>query len=196
MLVGTFKEQPILRFANPSAFREWLVENAESADSVWLQFSKKGSGHTTVTYIEARDEALCFGWIDSVKYGFDEQFYLMRFSQRRPRSVWSKINCGVIEELVASGRMSERGLREVEQAKKDGRWDRAYEPQSTATVPDDLAAAIAANPKAAEFFATLKGSKRYVFIFRTNSAKTEATRAKRIAEFVRMLAEGQVPSLL
>jgi uncharacterized protein YdeI (YjbR/CyaY-like superfamily) len=137
-----------------------------------------------VTYAEAVDAALCYGWIDGQKLPYDESSWLQRFTPRGPRSVWSKINTGKAQALIESGRMRAAGLAAIERAKTDGRWESAYAPASTAAVPPDLQAALDANPKAKAFFATLKGTNRYAVIYRVHTAKRPETRARRIAEFI------------
>lgn len=144
-----------------------------------------------MTYAEALDVALCYGWIDSQKAGFDETYFLQRFTPRRTRSKWSKVNCQRAEELIRGGEMQPAGLREVERAKADGRWDAAYESQSTATVPDDLQAALDGNPRAREFFATLDSANRYAILYRIQDAKRPETRVQRIEKYVAMLSEGK-----
>jgi uncharacterized protein YdeI (YjbR/CyaY-like superfamily) len=146
---------PVLPFASPEAFREWLEEHHATSKGIWLKIAKKGSGTPTVTYAEALDEALCYGWIDGQKGALDEVFFLQRFTPRGPRSKWSKINVDKVDALTAAGRMRAAGRAEVEKAKADGRWEAAYDPQSKATVPADLQAALDKNPEAAKFFATL-----------------------------------------
>jgi uncharacterized protein YdeI (YjbR/CyaY-like superfamily) len=195
MYVVHHKDIPVYRFPNPQAFEAWLDEHAEEREAIWLQFAKKGSGQTTITYIEARDVALCYGWIDSIINKFDESFYLTKFSQRRKKSVWSQVNVGVVEKLTAEGKMKPRGLQEVETAKADGRWDQAYAPQSTAVVPEDLQTAIDASPKATDFFSTLKGASRYAFIFRLASITNPEKRAAKITQFVEQLEKGEAPHL-
>ncbi|CAN5149420.1 YdeI/OmpD-associated family protein [soil metagenome] len=195
MYVVHHKDIPVYRFPDPQAFAAWLDEHAEESEAIWLQFAKKGSGQTTITYIEARDVGLCYGWIDSVKNSFDDTYFLNKFSQRRKKSVWSQVNVGVIEKLIAEGKMKPRGMREVEAAKADGRWDQAYAPQSTATVPEDLQAAIDASPRAKEFFSTLKGASRYAFIFRLISVTDPEKRATKIQQYVQQLENGEAPHL-
>jgi uncharacterized protein YdeI (YjbR/CyaY-like superfamily) len=158
---------------------------------VWLMFAKKNSGVTTVTYAEAVEEALCYGWIDGQAAGHDETFYLQRFTPRRRRSKWSQINRNKAERLIAQGRMQPAGLEQIEAAKADGRWDAAYPSPTAATIPDDLQAALDANPKANAFFDTLSSQNRYAILYRVRDAKRPDTRAKRIAEYVAMLAEGR-----
>ena len=176
-------------FPDAGAFEAWLEEHHEGAGEVWLMFAKKGSGATSVGYDEALDAALCFGWIDGQLRGLDERFYLQRFTPRRKRSVWSKRNTEKAEALIAAGRMRPAGLRQVELAKADGRWQAAYDGPRTATVPEDLQRELDANPAAAEFFATVTGQNRYAILHRIQTATRPETRAKRIREFVAMLAE-------
>jgi uncharacterized protein YdeI (YjbR/CyaY-like superfamily) len=184
-------ELPTLPFESAAAWEAWLEAEHARTDGVWLKIAKKDSGVPTVTYEEAVEVALCFGWIDGQMRRFDERFYVQRFTPRRRASRWSKINREKAERLIAAGRMRPAGLAQVEAAKADGRWDAAYEGARTIAVPDDLQAALDANPKAAAFFATLKGSNRYAILYRVGDAKRPETRAKRIAHFVDMLARGE-----
>jgi uncharacterized protein YdeI (YjbR/CyaY-like superfamily) len=184
-------ELPILPFADAAAFEAWLEAEHARTPGVLLQIAKKDSGIATVTYAEALEVALCFGWIDGQKRAFDERFFLQRFTPRRRDSRWSKVNREKATALIAAGRMRPAGLAQVEAAKANGRWEAAYDGASTATVPDDLQAALDANPAAAGFFATLKGSNRYAVLYRVQDAKRPETRARRIAQFVEMLAEGR-----
>jgi uncharacterized protein YdeI (YjbR/CyaY-like superfamily) len=177
-------------FATAEEWEAWLRAHHDTAPGIWIKFARKGSGIPTVTYMEALHAALCFGWIDGQARGGDESFYVQRFTPRRPRSIWSKRNVKFATELIESGRMQPAGLREVERAKADGRWDAAYDAPSTATVPDDLQAALNAEPEAAAFFATLKGQNRYAILHRVQTAKKPETRARRIATFVAMLKRG------
>lgn len=176
-------------FPDAAAFEAWLEQHGEDADEVWVRFAKKGSGAATVTYDEALEAALCFGWIDGKALGLDERFYLQRFTPRRKRSIWSKRNTEKAEALIAAGRMRPAGLRQVEAARADGRWEAAYEGSAAAAVPEDFRRELDANAAAAEFFATLKGQNRYAILYRIQTAKRPETRAKRIREFVAMLAE-------
>ena len=182
---------PVLPFASPATFRAWLEEHHATSKGIWLKIAKKGSGVPTVTYAEALDEALCYGWIDGQKGALDEVFFLQRFTPRGPRSKWSKINVDKADALAAAGRMRAAGRAEVEKAKADGRWEAAYDPQSKATVPEDFQAALDANPQAAKFFATLTGANRYAVLYRIHEAKKPETRAKRIEKFVGMLERGE-----
>jgi uncharacterized protein YdeI (YjbR/CyaY-like superfamily) len=178
-------------FASAEEWEEWLREHHDRTPGVWIKFARKGSGIPTVTYMEALHAALCFGWIDGQARGGDESFYVQRFTPRRSRSIWSKRNRDFATALIESGRMQPAGLREVERAKADGRWDAAYDAPSTATVPDDLRAALDANPAAAELFAGLKSQNRYAILHRVQTAKKPETRARRIETFVAMLARGE-----
>ena len=178
-------------FTDQAAWRAWLAENHASSDGVWIKFAKKGSGIPTVVYAEAVEESLIHGWIDGQVKRVDDDFYMQRFTPRRARSRWSKINCAKAEKLIAEGRMQPAGLAEVERAKADGRWDAAYDSPTTATVPDDLRAALDAEPAAARLFAELDGNNRYAILHRVQDAKRPETRARRIAQFVAMLARGE-----
>jgi uncharacterized protein YdeI (YjbR/CyaY-like superfamily) len=182
---------PIVPFTSAGDLRTWLHDNHRDSAGIWLKIAKKGTGIDTVTYDEAVDAALCYGWIDGQKGKFDDTWWLQRFTPRRPRSKWSKINCDRATKLIASGAMEPAGLAEVEAAKADGRWDAAYAGQRTATVPEDLQAALDADPDAKAFFATLNSANRYAILYRVQDAKRPETRAKRIATFVEMLREGR-----
>jgi uncharacterized protein YdeI (YjbR/CyaY-like superfamily) len=180
---------PTLSFDSPDAWREWLGEHHDSPDGVWLKIAKKASGLRTVTAPEALDVALCFGWIDGQRKALDDTHFLQRYTPRRARSKWSQINRDKAIQLIEQGRMRPAGLREVERAKQDGRWDDAYEPQSRATVPEDFQRELDRNPEAKAFFETLKSQNRYAFLFRIRDAKRPETRARRIAHFIEMLNE-------
>jgi len=184
-------EQPVLFFATPAELDAWMDEHAEESDGIWLKFAKKASGIKSVVYAEAVEIALCHGWIDGQVKRLDDHHYLQRFTPRRVRSKWSKINREKAERLVTEGRMRPRGLREVDRAKEDGRWHDAYGSSTTATVPDDFQAALDAEPAAAEFFENLGSTKRYSFLYRIDDAKRPETRAKRIAEYVALLRQGK-----
>lgn len=186
-----YQGQPMLAFLDPAAWEKWLAAEHAGASGLWLKLAKKGCPHTTVSYAEALDIALCFGWIDAQKRPLDDDYWLQRFTPRKPKGKWSKINRGKAEALIAAGRMRPTGLREVEAAKADGRWDAAYDGQSTATVPDDLRQALDADADAAAFFATLDRGNRYAILYRVQEAKKPETRAARIAKFVAMLHDHQ-----
>jgi uncharacterized protein YdeI (YjbR/CyaY-like superfamily) len=189
--VSVKPELPIMPFASRDAWESWLAEQHATSEGLWLKIAKKGSGVETVTFVEALDAALCYGWIDSQRAGFDERFYLQRFTPRKPRSKWSQVNREKVVRLIEAGRMRPAGLREVERAKADGRWDAAYEPQSAATVPDDLRLELEKDEGAREFFETLNSTNRYAILHRIQDAKKPETRARRIAKYVEMLAEGK-----
>lgn len=182
---------PSLEFADRRAWEAWLDENHESSDAVWLKIAKKGAPHATVTYAEAIEEAIRYGWIDGQKAAYDESFWLQRFTRRGPRSKWSRLNRDKATELIAQNRMTAAGLAQVTAAQDDGRWEAAYEPQSRATVPDDFRRALEENPAAHRFFATLTGANRYAFLYRLHQIKTPAARARRIATYIEMLTEGR-----
>lgn len=182
---------PTIAFASRADWEGWLEANHERADGVWVKFAKKASGIDTVVYAEAVEVALCFGWIDGQAKSFDEQWYLQRFTPRRARSKWSQINRAKAEALIEKGAMQAAGLREVERAKADGRWDAAYPSPSKIEVPDDLRAALDASPAAAEAFARLDATNRYAILYRLHDAKRADTRARRIEQFVAMLARGE-----
>ena len=161
------------------------------APGVWLRLAKKNAALRSLSYAEALDVALCYGWIDSQKKSHDESSWLQKFTPRGPKSLWSKINCEKVRGLSDAGRMRPAGLRAVERAQADGRWDAAYDSQRTASVPADLAAALEGNAAAKAFFSALDGANRYAVLFRVQTATTPAARAKRIAALVAMLARGE-----
>lgn len=183
--------EPVIAFESPAAWEEWLAREHRSQDGVWVKIAKKASGIPTVTHLEALDVALCYGWIDGQRKPFDEHWFLQRFTPRRPRSTWSKVNRDNVARLVAAGRMQPAGQAEVDRAKADGRWAAAYDPASAATVPPDLQEALDANPAAAAFFATLNSQNRFSILYRVQEAKRPETRARRIEKFVAMLADGK-----
>lgn len=181
---------PIQHFKDQKDWEKWLLANT-GGKGVWLQIAKKDSGIASVNYAQALEVALCHGWIDGQKRGQDERFFLQRFTPRRPRSLWSKINIGHVERLIAAGRMQSGGLREVEAAKADGRWEAAYHSFSDMEVPAELAAALKKNKKAKAFFDQLDRTNRYAFCWRVHTAKKPETRLARAEKFVEMLAEGE-----
>jgi uncharacterized protein YdeI (YjbR/CyaY-like superfamily) len=182
---------PVIAFATPAKWEEWLQEHHETSKGLWLKIAKKGSGTVTANYAEALDVALCYGWIDGQKGALDETYFLQRFTPRGPRSKWSKINVDKVAALTAAKKMRPAGLAEVEKAKADGRWEAAYEGQRTITVPEDLQKELDANPKAAAFFKTLSSVNRYAILYRIQDAKKPETRARRIEEFLGMLERGE-----
>jgi uncharacterized protein YdeI (YjbR/CyaY-like superfamily) len=181
-------ELPTRTFASVAAWERWLEHSHASSPGIWLKFAKKDSGVASVSRSDAIDVALCFGWIDGQVAPLDERFWLTRFTPRRPRSRWSQRNRDRATALIAEGRMRPTGLDEVERAKADGRWEAAYPGQASARVPDDLAQALAANPRAAEFFAKLDRVNRYAILYRLHDAKRPATRVARLERFVEMLS--------
>lgn len=178
-------------FENADAFYAWLGMHHDVEDEVWIKIHKIASGLKSITPVEAIDAALCWGWIDAVRKGFDEKSYLQRYTPRRPKSLWSRINVQNVERLVRERRMTEAGLKQVEAAKADGRWDRAYASGKDLAIPDDLMAAIHAEPKAMAMLAKLSAQNRFALAFRVHNLKTEAGRKRKIAEFVEMLRRGE-----
>jgi len=185
-------EEAVVLFETAEEWNTWLLKNHEQTIGLWLRLGKKNSGLRSVTYAEAVEVALCHGWIDAKKMRYDELSSIQRFTKRKPRSGWSKINREKVQALISNGLMMPAGLAAVEQAKANGQWDRAYDGASTITVPPDLQAALNKNKKAKAFFTTLKGSNRYAILHRTQTAMRPETRAKRIATFVAMLERGEV----
>ena len=183
-------DEPTLAFATPTEWERWLVEHPQ-VTGLMLKLAKKGSTTPSVTYAEALDVALCFGWIDARKHAFDDDWWLQRFTPRTARSRWSMINRTRAEELLAEGRVREPGLRAIEAARADGRWADAYAGQRTAEVPPDLRDALAVNERAAAFFATLDRVNRYAILHRIGAPGAPATRARRIARYVTMLEAGE-----
>jgi len=184
-------ELPVHESASRSAWEAWLQSHHDRSDGVWLRIAKKGSPTPSVSYPEALEVALCFGWIDGQKRPLDEHFWLQRFTPRGPRSKWSQVNRQKATELIDAGRMHEAGLSQIRAAQADGRWEDAYQSQSTATIPDDFARALAAHPAARDFFATLKGTKRYAFLYRLHHVKSPERRTRRIADYIERLNEGR-----
>jgi uncharacterized protein YdeI (YjbR/CyaY-like superfamily) len=182
-----------LAFPSAKAWADWLAKHGASAAGVWLKFAKKDSGVASVTYAEALEVALCHGWIDGQVKRLDETYYLQRFTPRTGRSKWSKVNCGKAEALIAAGKMKPAGLRQVEAAKADGRWAAAYDSPRTAAPPPDFLAALRKNRAAEKYFATLDGRNRFAILYQLQDAKKPETRARRIAKFVAMLADGRKP---
>jgi uncharacterized protein YdeI (YjbR/CyaY-like superfamily) len=175
-------------FATPAAFSTWLSRNHDSVPELWLKLAKKDSKTKSISYAEAVDVLLSWGWIDGQKQSAEAGFWLQKVTPRRPRSIWSQINCKKAEALIAAGGMQPPGLLQVELAKADGRWKAAYASAKTATVPADFAAALAKSSRARKFFETLDGTNRYAILWRIGQAKKAETRAARIAKFVAMLA--------
>lgn len=182
---------PVLLLRDRESFEEWLDQQPFNARGAWLKFPKKVTGEPGPTKAEAIDAALCFGWIDSQLGRYNECYWLVRLTPRKARSKWSQLNKKRATDLLAEGRMRKSGLTQVCAAKADGRWDAAYPPASSATVPADLQHALNANRKAAQFFATLKGASRYAILYRIGSVKRPHTRARKIAEYIAMLERGK-----
>ena len=182
---------PVKPFKSPDAWEKWLAANHAKSPGVWMQIAKKDSGISSVSYQEALDVALCYGWIDGQKQAYDDAYWLQRFTPRGPRSVWSKINTGKADALIKSGRMKPAGLAAIESAKATGRWESAYDLSRNAEVPPELQAALDKSKRAKAFFETLRGANRYALIFRVQTAKKPETRAKRVAEFIEMLERGE-----
>jgi uncharacterized protein YdeI (YjbR/CyaY-like superfamily) len=185
------KDLPTLPFASQQDWEQWLSEHHANAEGIWLKIAKKETGIPSVSYAEALDSAICYGWIDGQKAPFDEQYWLQKFTPRRPKSKWSKVNCDKATALIEAGRMQPAGLRQVEQAKADGRWDEAYDSQSKISVPDDLQRELDNNPQAQAFFNTLNSVNRYAILYRIQTAKKPETRAARIQKFIEMLSKGE-----
>ena len=179
-------------FKSAKAFEAWLKKHHAASDGLWLQIAKKGADEPSVSYADAVEIALCWGWIDGQKKSLDDQHYLQRFTPRRARSIWSKINVDKVAALVDAGRMQAPGQAQLDAAKADGRWAKAYDGARTSTVPDDLQAALDASPAAAAFFATVNASNRYAVLWRVQTAVKPETRARRIAQLVEMLGRGEV----
>jgi uncharacterized protein YdeI (YjbR/CyaY-like superfamily) len=189
--MGAADGLPTLPFASPTTWERWLDERHGDCEGVWVKIAKRESGIESVRYPEVLETALCFGWIDGRRESLDERYFLQRFTPRRQRSRWSRINRETAERLIADGRMRAAGLAEVERAKADGRWDAAYEGQRRITVPDDLARELAARPRAKAFFDQLSSQNRYAILYRLHEAKRAETRARRLTKFVAMLEAGE-----
>ena len=185
------RDLPVIAFKSQAAFEQWLGSQPAGGRGLWLKIAKKSSGIASISRAEAVDAALCHGWIDGQLDSFDDRHWLIRFTPRQSTSIWSEKNRARALELVALGRMRPAGLSEVERAKKDGRWDKAYAGQRTAQVPDDLMQALSKNKKAKAFFETLDSRNRYAILYRVHNAKKAATRSARIETFVAMLARGE-----
>ena len=182
---------PTLPFATKNKWAEWLARQHHKSVGIWLKLAKKDSGIASVTYDEALEAALCYGWIDGQKKGFDDKYWLQKFTPRGPKSIWSKINTVKAEKLIASGEMKPAGLKAIELAKQDGRWEAAYESQKNISVPEDFESELNQNKKAKAFFATLNSVNRYAILFRIQTAKKAEARVRRIQQFVEMLERGE-----
>jgi len=180
-----------ITFANQEDWEAWLSLNGEIVAGVWLRIAKKSAEQPALTYAQALEGAICYGWIDGQKKAESEHYWLQRFTPRTTKSIWSKINKAKAEALISAGRMHPTGLREINRAKQDGRWEAAYSSASTSTVPDDLQEALNRNPKAKQFFATLNSKNRYAILFRIQNVKRAETRTKKISQFIDMLNNGE-----
>jgi uncharacterized protein YdeI (YjbR/CyaY-like superfamily) len=187
----TVDPSKVHEFADAESFYAWLASHHDKDDEVWIKLHKVGSGLPSITAKQAIDVVLCWGWIDAVRKGLDDKSYLQRYTRRRGKSIWSQINVGNVARLIQEGRMTPHGLREVEAAKADGRWDRAYGSGQAMKIPDDLQAAIDAEPEAKKMLASLSAQNRFALAFRVHHMKTEAGRRKKIEAFVAMLVRGE-----
>lgn len=182
---------PIITCASAQAWEDWLAEHTAEQAGVWIKIAKAGSGIPSVTHVQAIDIALCYGWIDGLRKGYDDKYFLQKFTPRRARSLWSQVNIGKVERLMQEGRMQPAGLAEVEAAKADGRWAAAYAPQRDATPPDDLLRALDKNPEAKAYYETLNKAGKYACTWRLATAKTPATRQRRLEKIMQMLTQRQ-----
>jgi uncharacterized protein YdeI (YjbR/CyaY-like superfamily) len=184
-------ELPTLTFASQAKWADWLAKQHDKSSGVWMKLAKKDSGISSVTIVEALDVALCYGWIDGQRDSFDEKYYLQKYTPRRPKSLWSKINVEKVERLIKSGQMKPAGFKAIEAAKADGRWANAYDGQRNMSVPEDLQKALDKNKKAKACFATLNSVNRYAILFRIHNAKKAETRERRIKQFIEMLEKNE-----
>jgi uncharacterized protein YdeI (YjbR/CyaY-like superfamily) len=181
----------VMSFETQQDLEAWLKEHHTDTKGIWLKIAKKEARTPSVSYSEALESAICYGWIDGQKASFDDRYWLQKFTPRTARSIWSKVNCDKATALITEGRMQPAGLRQVERAKSDGRWDKAYDSQSKITIPDDFQRELDNNPKAREFFKTLNSVNRYAILFRIQTAKKPETRSARIKKFIEMLSQHQ-----
>ena len=182
---------PMMEFKTAEKFETWLIKNHENSNGLWLKIFKKGSKKKTITYAEALDVALCYGWIDGQKQAYDEQAWLQKFCPRRAKSIWSKINIGHVERLIIEGRMRPAGLKAVEKAKADGSWEKAYDSPSKMTIPEDFLKELSKNKKAEATFKDLNKTNLFAIGFRLQTAKKQETREKRMKDIIEMLAKGE-----
>jgi uncharacterized protein YdeI (YjbR/CyaY-like superfamily) len=185
-------EREILEFKHQRDFESWIETHYTQSTGVWILIAKKGSGKQSITYAEALDVALCFGWIDGQKSAFDNLTWLQYFSKRKRKSIWSQVNRENIQRLTMAGRMRPSGLMAVEEAKESGQWESAYQPGKSREIPEDLERALNSNEKAKDFFESLDSRNRFSFVFRISTAKKADTRQKRLSEYIRMLENGEV----
>ena len=182
---------PIMTFETPQSWEAWLAVYHADSKGIWLKIAKKETGIASISYAEALESAICYGWIDGQKASFDTQYWLQKFTPRSPKSIWSKVNCDKATALIASGRMQPAGMQQVERAQADGRWEAAYESQSKITVPPDLQSELDKNQQAKDFFNTLDSANRYAILFRIQTAKKPETRTARIQKFIEMLSNNE-----
>ncbi|HEX9928916.1 MAG TPA: YdeI/OmpD-associated family protein [Pyrinomonadaceae bacterium] len=182
---------PIVSFESPEQWEKWLSENHAQQSGIWLRIFKKGSGESSVTYAEALDEALCYGWIDGQKNKYDERSWIQKFTPRRKKSIWSKVNTEHVERLIKEERMKPAGFKEVEAAQQDGRWQQAYDSQKTMTIPEDFLHRLEKDSKAKTFFETLNKTNRYSIAFQLQTAKKPETREKRVKAILEKLSKGE-----
>lgn len=185
-------DRVILSFEDSGDFEAWLKENHAQPTGIWLQIAKKGSGRSSITYAQALDVALCYGWIDGQKAKLDEGSWLQHFSRRKPKSLWSQVNQKNVERLTGEGRMQAPGVAAIEAAQQSGQWAAAYQPTRSREIPPELEQALSLSPQARAFFDTLGSQNRFAFVFRVSTAKKAETRAKRVQEFIRMMENGEV----
>lgn len=182
---------PTMEFKTAKAFETWLAKNHDNSNGLWLKIFKKDSGKKTISYAEALDTALCYGWIDGQKQAYDEEAWLQKFCPRKPKSIWSKINTGHVERLIKEGRMRPAGLKAVETAKADGGWEKAYDSPRKMTIPENFLKELSKNKKAEAFFKDLNKTNLFSIGFRLSTAKKQETREKRMKEIIEMLAKGE-----
>ena len=178
---------PVKSFRSAEAFEAWLAKNHKKADGLWLKIAKAKSGIKSIAFPDALDIALCYGWIDGLRRGLDDDYYVQKFTPRRAKSIWSVINKNKVAQLSKAGRMKEAGLAAIEEAKKNGQWNKAYHSQANITIPEELQKALDKNKNAKQFFEKLSSRNRYALLFRIHQAKREETKMKKIAEFIKML---------
>lgn len=184
-------DYPVKLFKTPAAFEAWLMKNHNKADGLWIKMAKAKTGIASVRYPEVLDIALCYGWIDGLRRGLDENYFVQKFTPRRSKSVWSVINVNKVEQLISEGRMKEPGLAAIEEAKKNGQWDKAYHSQANIEIPEALQKELDKNKKAKAFFAKLSSQNRYAILYRLHQVKREETKLKKIAEYIKMLESGK-----
>ncbi len=186
-----YKDIPICLFKTPKEWEEWLHKNHDKFSAIWMKFAKKNSGVVSITYVEALQTALCYGWIDGLINKYDEKFYLTRFSPRKPQSVWSKSNRELVEKLIKDGKMQPSGLKTIEAAKANGRWESAYDSSTTMQMPDDFLKELSKDKKAEEFFRSLNRANTYAIAWRQQTAHKPETRTKRMEKILEMLKKGE-----